>query len=167
MNGRRILKIAGIALLALLLYGCGSDPVPVGFLDSGIGGERIDSTLDRLAPELTIRTASDGGYLLAMTAGAGGYSDSPQLQALRSIQAVRFDLYNPDHRLVTTLSSNSVWMSGVKNAESGELSVVASTAVRYMPTEQLPTGAYAVMKVIGANGIARRSATFPDRTPVR
>jgi hypothetical protein len=164
MNRSKILGIAGVAAVlfgALALRSCMSEPSPVGPGITSIG-PNIDSELDRLGPQLTITPESDSSYTLGMTVGAGGSPDAPAMRALRSINAVEFTVYSPDRKLISTQRTESISPSGVSNQQTGEASTIMHASVSYRPPSQLPAGAYAFMTVIGTNGVALRSATFPD-----
>ena len=169
MNKTKILGIAGgIAALigALTLRGCISDSTPIdpGDNNGQAGGsiQKIDSALVRLRPQLWISQTGVNSYQLGMTVGAGGASDSPAMTTLRTIQAVQFDIYGPDRRLIATQKSESILSSGVKNPETGEESITTFTSVRYTPSTPPANGAYAIMTVIGTNGVATQRASFPE-----
>jgi hypothetical protein len=155
------------AATVLLLSSCDSNTSMVGPSSnetSGVTGsstQTIDPMLDKLNPELMITPVAGNTYRLGMIVGAGGTADSPEMQTLHSIRAVRFDVMSPANELIATRLTDSVPSSGVMDQQTGRISITTSTAVNFTPDRQLPEGTYAVMTVQGMNGVAVRSAELP------
>lgn len=153
------------AVVAMAIAGCADASSPVagnpGNNTGGIGSSRqIDKSLDKLNPEMRAWVSEEGGYELSMLVGAGGMSDSPELEAIRGIRAVEFQIYSPERQRIDFRSTDDVISSGVAR-DDGLTSLTVTANVEWTPPTPVTAGTFAVMTIHTDDGVVERSGQIP------
>ena len=151
MKTRNIL-MAGIAAISLTLGACADNSTVTGPASglTGAPGEQSGgqvSMLAKLQPELHIVPQLGESFELIFTAGAGGTSDSPEMVAIRSIEQVTFEIYDPGNRLIDSRTTQEVTTSGVLRGDDMVASLTAGAKVEWVAPGAIAPGTYAVMIV--------------------
>jgi hypothetical protein len=120
----------------------------------------VDEALNKMNPELKVGIDSAGVYQLSMVVGAGGMAGSPELQTMRSIESVEFEMRSPQQQLIDFRSTDDIVSSGVMRND-GFASLVATATVDLAPPTEIPVGSIAVMTIHTDKGIVRRSESIP------
>ena len=121
---------------------------------------RIDASLETIRPDLLIAKQSTGVYSLAFEGYASGQIGEPDMEALRSLRSVTFEVHAADGLLLATRSTEEIVTSGIKDELTGASSLTASAGIDWVG-EPAP-GSYVVMIVRSDKGMISRQKAFTD-----
>jgi hypothetical protein len=156
---------AAAALAFCVIAGC-EDSIsssPTASTSSSVTSEQsipFDKSLELINPDLLIAHSASTGYTLSFEGYASGDANSPQMQALRSLRSVTFDVHEASGGIVASQTTEEIPTSGIRDQFSNGASLTATAGVNW--AGPVSSGSYVVMTVRSDKGGLKIQKSFTD-----